>query len=325
MNNIIVTGINGQDGYFLSKLLYKKTNIIGISNHSNFFYKKTFNKIKYIKADITDFLSIKTIIKSYKPSLFFNFAALTNEYSCFENPEKCIEINSMSILNILSCLEKYSKKCKFLNAGSCEEFGDNNLAIINEATPLLGTRPYAVSKIVSRKIINNFVQNKNMFCVQPWLFSHESFLRKDSFFFKKIINFAKNFKDNESVLEVGNILEKRDWLHCEDVVSALYKILNSKYPEDYVIGSGNLHSFKELFQFALSLKNIKGKWVGEGENLKFITNTGHIALFISKDLYSLGRRKFDLKADTTKLNNNTKWKPRIDFYNIVKKCMFEKY
>jgi len=327
MNKAVVTGINGQDGYYVAKLLIENGfEVIGVSKQPALRHTSLSNNISYLSLDISDNEQIDFLIREVKPDYIFNFAGISNEYECLDDPYRCLQTNAFSILRMLEAIRKIKPTCRLLNAGSCEEFGEAESEMLSETTPLLSNRPYGLAKIMARKFIQMYREKFNIFCVQPWLFSHESFLRKDTFFFKKILNFTKIVKINtNNKIEVGNISEQRDWLHASDVAQAALAIISAKTPADYVIGSGLLHSFQDVFTQALLIQGVQGYWEQTGDSKKFITTLGQTIVETNQDNFKYARRKKMICADIKKIQTDLNWSPKYNFNEIIRKVLTENY
>mgnify|MGYP001196685109 CR=1 FL=1 len=259
---VLITGAGGQDAYFLSKYLTRNTNynIIGLTNDQD---KKIlrntslayFNSVKNISLD--DFKNLETFIISLKPRFIFNFGAVAGSLTQFDNPQSLVKINSLSILIMLETIRINNLDTKLIQASSSEIFASNkqykqSLEAIRRPRTI-----YGASKIFSDSLIEVYRNQFNIDCFSVVLFSHESPLRKDVFFTKKIVNQIFDFVDNKiDKIKVYAPSAKRDWGYAGDYCKYIAEKALSNNKDDLLIGSGEANTVKDFVKEALSFFNL---------------------------------------------------------------------
>jgi len=281
--NIIVTGVTGQDGSYMVEHLLANTdyNILGgvrrlsVPNYKNIQHIKN-KRFKLIDLDLSDVHSIHESITKYVPSYFINFAAQSFVGASWSFPQQTFDVNATAVLHILESLRKHAPDCRLYNAGSSEEFGNIKYVPQDEKHPSEPRNPYAVSKCSARQFIKIYRDSFNLFAIQCWLFNHESPRRGIEFVTRKITNGVAKihlaYKNKKAVepITLGNLNAQRDWTDARDCVRLIWDILNLRSPNEYVIGSGISYTIKDFINPSFESVGIKGKWVGEGINEKYI-------------------------------------------------------
>ena len=302
----IITGISGQDGSYLSELLLSKNyKIFGIYNS-----KKKINtiqtpnknkKINYLKIDINNFNKIKSLIKKIKPNEFYHLAAQSFINYKFEDEFFKLNPNINGTHYILSAIKEYSPKTRFYFAASSELFGNSAKYPQNEDTKFNPRSAYGISKIAGYHLTKSYREAYNIYACSGILYNHESPRRSINFVSRKITyNLALILKGKKKKIELGNINAKRDWGHAKDYVYAMWKMLQLKKPNDFVIGTGKLHSVKDFLKTAFGLVNLNYK--------KFVK--------INKK-FNRPNDKFYLVADYRKAKKILRWKPKVSFKSLV--------
>ena len=192
-------------------------------------------------GDLTDSSSILGLIKKIKPNEIYNLAAQSHVQVSFEVPEYSAEVNGIGTLRILESIKNLNleKKIKFYQAGTSEMFGRTSEKFQNEKTPFYPASPYGVSKCFAHWITVNYREAYGIFACNGILFNHESPIRGETFVTKKIIKGLISIKNgNQKKLFLGNLYSRRDWGHAKDYVEAMWKMLQQKKPNDYVIATG---------------------------------------------------------------------------------------
>ena len=261
----IITGITGQDGSYLSELLLDKGyKIYGIYNYKKKLNKKNLlnikNKIKFLKVDINNYKNIKSLIKKIKPNEFYHLAAQSFVNYKFEDEFFKLNPNINGTHYMLSAIKEYSPKTKFYFAASSELFGNVSNYPQNENTKFNPRSAYGVSKVAGYYLTKNYREAYNLFACSGILFNHESPRRSVNFVSRKIThNLSLILSNKKKKIELGNINSKRDWGHAKDYVYAMWKMLQLKKPQDFVIGTGKLHSVKDFLNVAFKYVNLDYK------------------------------------------------------------------
>ena len=197
-------------------------------------------------------------------------------------------------------------------------FGDVSKKNQNELTPFNPQSPYAVSKVFGHYITQNYRKSYNMFAVSGILFNHESPLRGEEFVTRKIVQgFIKILKGEINYIEVGNIFAKRDWGYAKEYVEAIWKMLQQKKPDDYVIATGKTHSIKYFIDETAKCLKMKTKWQGKGLKMKLLNKkNGKTIVRINPRFFRPSEVNF-LKGDAKKAKNKLKWKPKTDLKSLI--------
>ena len=330
MKKALIFGVTGQDGAYLSKLLLKKGYIVhGVKRRSSSLnsarvddiysdplIKK--NKFYLHYGDITDSISVYNLISGIRPSEIYNLAAQSHVAVSFEIPEYTTNADSLGTLRILEAIKKVDKKIKFYQAGSSEMFGKVVETPQTEKTPFYPRSPYGAAKVYSHWITINYRESYNLFACNGILFNHESPLRGETFVTKKIVKALCKIKlERQKKLILGNLYSKRDWGHAEDYVEAMWKILQFKRPEDFVICTGKQYSIKNFITYVSKYLNMKIKWKGKGINEKAFDSKGNCIIECNKK-YFRPAEVDTLKGDYSKARRLLKWRPKHDIKSLIK-------
>ena len=328
----LIFGVTGQDGSYLSELLIKKGYLVhGVKRRSSSFntgridhiYQDPFeNKKNFFLhyGDVTDAISVSSLIKKIKPTEIYNLAAQSHVSVSFEVPEYTANADAIGALRILEAIKfhGFEKKTKFYQAGTSEMFGKVRETPQNENTPFYPRSPYGVAKVYAHWITVNYREAYNIYACNGILFNHESPRRGETFVTRKIvIALCKIDKGLQDRLYLGNIEAKRDWGHAKDYVEAMWKMLKKKTPNDYVIATGKQYSVKQFVNLVLKELKIKFVWKGKGINEKCYTIDGRCIVACSKEYYR------PLEVDTL-LGNSKKakkelnWKAKTNIQELVK-------
>ncbi len=254
----LITGISGQDGAYLAKLLIDKNyRVIGTDRRSarfsNWRLKRlgVEKKIIFEEMELNELYEIQRVFKKYRIDEVYHLAAQSFVKTSFNSPLYTSNITGLGALRILETIRSVNSKIKFYQASSSEMFGDVLDKIQNEKTPLNPQSPYAISKVFAHYITKNYRDSYNIFAVSGILFNHESPLRGEEFVTRKIvIGLIKILKNELKQLELGNLNAKRDWGYAKEYVEAMFKMLQQNKPDDYVISTGS----KAVFKYCLDNK-----------------------------------------------------------------------
>jgi len=330
----LIFGVTGQDGAYLAKLLLKKNYIVhGVKRRSSSFnthriddiysdiHKKTNFYLHY--GDLTDSLSVLKIIKKIKPNEIYNLGAQSHVGVSFEVPEYTANVDGLGALRILDAILTLGlkNKIKFYQAGTSEMFGASKPPQ-SEKTNFYPRSPYAAAKLYAHWITVNYREAYNIFACNGILFNHESPLRGETFVTKKIVSeLCKISLFGKGKLFLGNLYSKRDWGHAEDYVEAMWKMLQQKKPDDYVIASGKQYSVKYFISLVCKELRLQIYWKGQGLNEKAYLN--------KKNIISIDKRYFrptevdSLLGNSKKASKVLKWTPKNDINSLVKDMVSE--
>lgn len=321
----LITGITGQDGTYISKLLLDKGYVVhGIKRDSSTRIEDKEQKnenLHFHFCDMTDYSKLIRIIQEVCPDEIYNLAAQSNVQISFDRPEYTAEINALGTLRLLEAIRTLGleKKTRFFQASTGDLFGDSPEIPQNENTPFHPRNPYAVSKLYAYWIAINYREAYGMFVCNGILFNHESPIRPDSFVTRKITRAAARIKKGlQKKLFLGNLNAKRDWGFAGDYVDAMWLMLQKDKPEDYVIATGETHSVQEMVEFAFKEVGIEIKWEGEDRDKKGKNAaTGEILIEVDPRFYRPLESSL-LVGNSSKAREKLGWVPRVNFEELVK-------
>jgi len=331
----LIFGITGQDGAYLAELLIKKKYVVhGVKRRSSSLNTERVDHLyqeSHIKnrnfilhyGDVTDSLSVFSIVNLVKPDEIYNLAAQSHVAVSFEVPEYTANADALGALRILEAIRssKLIKKTKFYQAGTSEMFGKVQAIPQNEKTPFYPQSPYGVAKVYAHWLTVNYREAYKIFACNGILFNHESPIRGETFVTRKIvIGLCKIKLDQQKKLLIGNLYAKRDWGHAKEYVLAMWKILQQRKADDYVIATGVQYSVKDFINIVANELKIKIFWKGKGINEKGHNKEGKVIIECDKNYF----RPLDvntLLGDSRKARKVLKWKPQIKFKDIAKEMV----
>jgi GDPmannose 4,6-dehydratase len=335
----LIFGVTGQDGSYLSEFLIKKNYTVhGVIRRSSSFntgridhlYQDPHEKIRKLilhYGDVTDAISISSLIKKIKPDEIYNLAAQSHVAVSFEVPEYTANADAVGVLRILEAIKfhGFEKTTKFYQAGTSEMFGKVQTVPQDEKTPFYPRSPYGVAKVYAHWITVNYREAYNIFACNGILFNHESPVRGETFVTRKIIVALCKIKlGKQKRLYLGNLDAKRDWGHAKDYVQAMWKMLQKKTPSDYVIATGKQYTVKQFINFTLKELDIKYTWRGNGIKSKCYDSKGNCIIECDKEYY----RPLEvdtLLGDPKKARKELNWKPKTDINELVKEMVSSEF
>ncbi len=253
----LITGISGQDGAYLAKLLlnhgYKVTGIIRANNFGNLHglnYLKIKERVNLITCDLSDISQIIKTIQEVKPTEIYNLAAQSSVSLSFQQPIGTFQFNTISVFNLLEAIKLVNKDIRYYQASSSEMYGKVNNLPVTENSILHPLSPYAISKVAAHFTCIHYRESYGLHISCGVLFNHESYLRQNSFFVKKVIQDSiKISRGDLKVLRVGNIDVSRDFGYAPKYVEAMYLMLQQKIPTDYLICCGETITLREIIYY----------------------------------------------------------------------------
>jgi GDPmannose 4,6-dehydratase len=317
MKKALITGITGQDGSYLAEfLLDKGYEVHGIIRRASTFNTARINHIYQdphdrgrrlflYYGDLTDASTIRKLIYKVSPDEIYNLGAQSHVKVSFDVPEYTANITAIGALRLLEAIKDYQentgKKIRFYQASSSEMFGATNPPQ-NEKSPFYPRSPYGVAKVFAFDMTRNYREAYGMFAVNGILFNHESPRRGETFVTRKITRgIARIMAGLDQKIYLGNLDAKRDWGYAAEYVQAMWKMLQLKKPEDFVIGTGEAHTVREFVQAAFEVVGITDweKYVGIDPR------------------YYRPTEVESLIADMRKSKKILKWAPKVKFKELV--------
>ena len=327
----LIFGITGQDGSYLAEFLISKGYLVhGVKRRSSslntsridHIYQDPHEKKKSFflhYGDITDAISVSTLIKKIRPNEIYNLAAQSHVSVSFEVPEYTANADAIGALRILEAIKfhGFQEITKFYQAGTSEMFGKVQEVPQTEKTPFYPRSPYGVAKVYAHWITVNYREAYNIYASNGILFNHESPRRGETFVTRKIVIALCRIKLGlQKKLFLGNLDAKRDWGHAKDYVEAMWKMLQQKKPSDYVIATGKQFSVRDFVNLTLKELKIKHYWKGKGINSKCFNENGKCIIECDKE-YFRPLEVDTLLGDPKKAFKELKWKPKIQLKELV--------
>jgi GDPmannose 4,6-dehydratase len=260
MKTALITGITGQDGFYLTKLLldkgYKVYGTLRDTTFSamvNLKFLGVKDRVELIRTNLLNPSSVKELIDMARPDEIYNLAAQSSVAISFEQPIQTVEFNVLSTINLLEALRLLRVGTRFYQASSSEMYGRIENLPVTEGTVFHPVSPYAISKATGHWLAANYREAYGLFCCSGILFNHESVLRPAHFATKKTIATAVRVsKGSKENLKLGNIEIKRDWGYAPKYVEAMWLMLQQDYAEDYIIATNEPHSLKEFVELVFA-------------------------------------------------------------------------
>jgi len=293
MKKALITGVKGQDGAYLAKLLLEKWYEVHGAD-IGWSHKITWIEILWIQDQITmhymnllDVNNVNAIIQKIMPDELYNFAAQSSIWVSFDKPIVTSDIDAMWVVRILEALRQYCPECRFFQASSSELFGNATETPQTESTPFNPRNPYGVAKGYAHWITKNFRESYNMH-VSSWiLYNHESPIRWTNFVTRKITHaVAKISKGKQDVLVLWNINAERDRWYAPEYVQAMRLMLQQDTADDYILATGKLHSVRDFVEKSFAHVWISLEWSWSWVDEKWVdTKTWKTLVTISEEFY----------------------------------------
>lgn len=308
----LITGVNGQDGYYLTEfLLSKNYRVIGFTRNTTLHS----NKIEYLQGDLTDTATIQAAIERSKPDEIYNLASQSHTHKSWHQSIDTAQINAIGAHRLFDIAFKINPDCKIFQASSSQMYGDTPHDYQNEETLFNPTNPYAISKLYAHNIAKSYRNNYNQFISCGILYNHESPKRGMHFITQKVAYAAACLKHgiiqstllnehgepivNHGKLLLGDLTAIRDWGHAADYVEAMWLILQHQTPEDFIVATGVNHSIRDLCETAFSYVGLDWK------------------KFIETDQRFIRSQEISATADITKIKKLLSWEPKVTFHQLV--------
>jgi len=348
MKKALITGVNGQDGAYLSELLLVKGyEVHGIRRRSSIFntqridhlirdWHENDNNFILHHGDLTDSTNLIRIIQEVQPDEIYNLAAMSHVHVSFEMPEYTANADGIGTLRILEAVRLLglTKKTKIYQASTSELYGLVQAVPQSETTPFYPRSPYAVAKLYAYWITVNYREAYDMFACNGILFNHESPLRGETFVTRKITRaVSKIALGQQRKLYLGNLSAQRDWGHAKDYVEGMYLILQQEKPEDFVLATGITSTVREFVKKAFKELGIEIIFEGKNEKevAKIVKCTGFASLEIGKIVVEVDPKYYRptevdlLIGDATKAKEKLGWIPKYNLDDLIKEMVNSDY
>ena len=309
----LITGITGQDGYYLAKLLIEK----GYEVHGTIRRSSTINtdridplisqfeevgKLNLHYSDLLDSASLNSLINQIQPDEIYNLAAQSHVAVSFKNPIYTTQTGTLGSVALLEAVRHSNNEIKFYQASSSEMYGGINKEMLNETSPLIPKSPYAASKVFAHNMTKLYRESYDLFCVNGILFNHESPHRGQTFVTRKITRAVGRIVNNlQSKLTLGNLDASRDWGFAGDYVEGMWLMLQHDTPDDWVLATGETHTVKEFLQKAFKYVDLDWEEYVQTSEKYFRPNEVE-----------------HLLGDSTKARKELNWSPKTSFDELVK-------
>lgn len=319
MKTAFITGITGQDGAYLAKLLldkgYKVIGGVRRTASQDFYrlhYLGIYDKVTLVTFDLLDINNIVRTLRDYPVDEFYNLAAHSFVGSSWDNPIYVSDVNGMGVARLLDTLYTYKPDTKFYQASTSEMFGKVQETPQKETTNLYPRSPYGVAKTYAHYLTTNYRESYNMHTSCGILFNHESPLRGLEFVTRKITaTLAKIAHGYDTVLHLGNLDAKRDWGYAGDYVEGMWRMLQHSTGDTYVLASGKTISVREFVQLAAESLNINLEWSGEGvEEIAINKLNNKLAIKVDPTFFRPAEVNI-LLGDYTKAKDILSWSPSM--------------
>lgn len=323
----IITGISGQDGYFLSQLLLTKGyEVHGILRRNSSMTQGTVDllpeeirkQITIHYGDITDGHFLSTLLEKEKPDELYHLAAQSFVGYSFQNALSTYDANIGGTLNVCNAIKDSSPDTRMYFAATSELFGQPKETPQNEMTPFFPRSPYAVSKLAGIWTVRTYREAYKLYMSNGILFNHESEVRGPEFVTRKITRaVARIHNGSMDPVILGNLSAVKDWGYAKDYVEGMWKMLQTDSPDDFVLGTGEAHTVREFAELAFAAIGIGIEWKGSGVNEIGVDQSGKTVVKVSREFFR-PLESDNYRADYSKVAEKLGWKPKTTFSELVR-------
>jgi GDPmannose 4,6-dehydratase len=327
----LITGVTGQDGALLARLLLEKGYVVhGVKRRSSSFNTARVDDI-YVDpheaetrfflhyGDLTDATNLIRLLQEIRPTEIYNLAAQSHVQVSFETPEYTANADGLGTLRLLEAMRILRlHETKFYQASTSEMYGNVVESPQRESTPFYPRSPYGVAKLYGYWITVNYREAYGLFACNGILFNHEGPLRGETFVSRKITRAVAAIELGlQHRLYVGNLNARRDWGDARDFVKGMWLILQQSQADDYVLATGESHSVREFIELAFAQVGRKITWCGTGDDEVGIdVATGQVLVRVDPR-YFRPTEVDSLLGDATKARRELGWRPEISFTDLV--------
>ena len=322
-----ITGISGQDGYFLSQLLLAKGyEVHGILRRNSSMTQGTVDllpenvrkQITIHYGDITDGHFLSTLLEREKPEELYHLAAQSFVGYSFQNALSTYDANIGGTLNVCNAVKDSSPDTRMYFAATSELFGQPKETPQNEMTPFFPRSPYAVSKLAGIWTVRTYREAYKLYMANGILFNHESEVRGPEFVTRKIsMAVAKIAHGSKDPVILGNLSAVKDWGYARDYVDGMWKMLQLDYPDDFVLGTNESHTVREFAEVAFRMIGKSVTWKGSGVNEVGLSEDRKTLVKVSREFFR-PLESDNYRGDYSKARKKIGWEPRTKFGDLVK-------
>jgi len=324
----LVTGVTGQDGSYLADFLLEKGyRVYGLQRRTSTFNTARIDHLydnpKYphfatVYGDLSDSSNLSRLLEKIKPDEIYNLGAQSHVAVSYQLPEYTANVTGVGALRLLDAIRESGIKTKFYQASSSEMFGKVQEVPQKETTPFNPQSPYGASKTLAFWMTRVYRNAYGIFASNGILFNHESERRGETFVTRKItLGLSRVKLGLQDVLHLGNMNAKRDWGYAKDYVEAIWKILQHKESDDFVIATGETHTVREFVEEVGKNLGCNIVWRGKGVNEKgYDKNTGKLLVRVDRTLFRPTEVEL-LIGDASKARKILDWKPRVTFQKLA--------
>ncbi len=326
----LVTGITGQDGSYLTELLLSKGyEVWGIIRRSSSFNTGRIDhiyqdpheddvRLRLCYGDLNDASSINRILRTMQPNEIYNLGAQSHVNVSFQIPEYTAEVTGLGVVRILEAMRELDLSARFYQASSSELYGKVLEIPQTENTPFYPRSPYAAAKAYAFYITRNYRESYGMFAVNGILFNHESPRRGETFVTRKITRAVARIKLGlQKRLYLGNLEARRDWGFAGDYVEAMWLMLQTDEPDDFVIATGKTYSVREFCEMAFGGVEISLRWEGKEDSEKGFDSEGRLLVEVDPRYYRPSEVDY-LQGDASKARRVLGWQPRVNLQELAR-------
>ncbi|MBU6404451.1 MAG: GDP-mannose 4,6-dehydratase [Metallibacterium scheffleri] len=327
MKRAVITGITGQDGAYLARLLlnkgykvfgtYRRTSSVnqwriqelGIAEHAN---------LELVEYDLTDQGTSIRLLEQAQPDEVYNLAAQSFVGVSFEQPATTAQITGVGALFLLEAIRMVNRKTRFYQASTSEMFGKVQAVPQSEHTPFWPRSPYGVAKLYAHWMTVNYRESYDIFGASGILFNHESPLRGREFVTRKITDAAARIvRGRQEILELGNLDARRDWGYAEEYVEGMWRMLQADHPDTYVLATGRTESVRDFVNLAFAVVDLPLRWQGQGIDEVGVDAKGQVRVRINPRFYRPAEVEL-LIGDASKARKELGWEARTSLEDLCR-------
>lgn len=325
----LITGITGQDGAYLAKLLidngyevygaYRRTASMNLWRLHELGIDR---QVKMAAMDLLEYSNIQRVIEQTQPDEVYNLGAQSFVAISFEQPLYTSDVDALGVTRMLEAIRCSKPDTRFYQASTSEMYGKVQQVPQTEATPFYPRSPYGVAKLYAHWMTVNYREAYGLHATSGILFNHESPLRGPDFVTRKItMSLARIRAGQQDVLDLGNLDSQRDWGFAGDYVRGMWLMVQQPQPGDFVLSTGQTRSVREFVDRAANAAGFDVAWEGEGENAKGRDRmTGKVIVQVNPEFYRPAEVDL-LVGDSAKARNTLGWQPEVSFEEMVEKMV----